>query len=477
VVNDLCTFTHAEDAHTGVSASEKRRSFWSDLFANSDSSSQDNEDDEDEDSEHPLRSSLSLFTSSATVHKRKRTAEPSQTARVIASADSFLTTKRPKLAHADDDDDEDDEDGKLELTVSNTARRMDSSSDNGVVILDDDDDVIGTALPHHTPPPSPLSERSSNKEDGNGSPWIKRKRDVVATVKPTALHPPLNLSDDDEDEERSESDKENNDATNDHRRHNVNQKPQPSAKRVDAKEPSSDRTNRDSLVAKNTSSAITADSAKPSKREVVVEIDEADSQANAAGDTASAPRLKFLSPFTEEEVKKWCVCSCSTSTCSLARSLVAACTGQRRGYRHGSRDIETPIPTTIVSQVQGLMMVLSLLFCRGLRYLPPPWVSKDPTVAQSERKLSRDEHQTFMRRYEEFQRNGWRVGTSWGLFSMALPSRYPPSPGLLSSVECALKRGELTSCCAMLCCCPRCDCVELDTSAPITTGNSLKRAN
>jgi hypothetical protein len=28
-----------------------------------------------------------------------------------------------------------------------------------------------------------------------------------------------------------------------------------------------------------------------------------------------------------------------------------------------------------------------------------------------------------MRRYEEFQRNGWRVGTSWGLFSMALPSR------------------------------------------------------
>ena len=38
--------------------------------------------------------------------------------------------------------------------------------------------------------------------------------------------------------------------------------------------------------------------------------------------------------------------------------------------------------------------------------------------------LARENADEFMRRYEEFQRNGWRVGTSWGLFSMALPSRY-----------------------------------------------------
>jgi len=93
-----------------------------------------------------------------------------------------------------------------------------------------------------------------------------------------------------------------------------------------------------------------------------------------------------------------------------------------------------PTPITIallvLSRSVCLLCSLRFVFAADVRF--SFFLFADPTVAQSERKLSREEHQAFMRRYEEFQRNGWRVGTSWGLFSMALPSRYTSSLRILS---------------------------------------------
>lgn len=386
-------------AASSASAGEKRRSFWSDLFVNSDSS-QDNED-EDEDSDgdldsgHPLRSSLSLL-SAHTTQKRKRAAleQPSQSSRVIASAAPFLTTKRRRLVDTAADD-ADDDDNRLDLGTTEPKHHAWPRVDKGgVVILDDDDDeedafVLQAAVPRHTPPPSPLSERNSNKEGGSGSPWLRRKRDAVAvaTVKPTALHPQPAaaanhlISDDADDmEKESESDKENygGGALADDRRRSqkANQKPQPSVKRVEetVKKPSSAPLANHQPEREMEAEEREMDlEAKGGDDDVTLEAEQPEGSSSTAG--AEPPRLKFLSPFTEEEVKKW----------SKARL-------QAWKQRHRNAN--------------------SYYY----RFT-------DPTVAQSERKLSREEHQAFMRRYEEFQRNGWRVGTSWGLFSMALPSR------------------------------------------------------
>lgn len=75
------------------------------------------------------------------------------------------------------------------------------------------------------------------------------------------------------------------------------------------------------------------------------------------------------------------------------------------------------MPMHITTDSQVLAIVIGAVFMSAHR-------DPDPTTPQSERKLSGEEHQMFMKRYEEFQCNNWRVGSSWGLFSMALPSRY-----------------------------------------------------
>ncbi len=335
-------------AACSASAGEKRRSFWSDLFVNSDSS-QDNED-EDEDSDgdvdsgHPLRSSLSLL-SGHTTQKRKRAAleQPSQSSRVIASAAPFLTTKRRKLVDTAEDGDADD-DNRLDLGIITEPKhhawpRVDKG---GVVILDDDDEedafVLQAVVPRHTPPPSPLSERNSNKEGGSGSPWLRRKRDAVAvaTVKPTALHPQPTaaanhlISDDADDmeKEESESDKENNSAlADDHRRsQKANQKPQPSVKRVEetVKKPScaplaNHQPERREMEAEEREMDL-----EGGDDDITLEAERPEGPSSTAG--AEPPRLKFLSPFTEEEVKKWYrVCSLvpflSLLLTSPARSL------------------------------------------------------------------------------------------------------------------------------------------------------------
>ncbi len=117
-----------------------------------------------------------------------------------------------------------------------------------------------------------------------------------------------------------------------------------------------------------------------------------------------------------------------------------------------------PTPITIallvLSRSVRLLCSLRFVFAADVRFFLSFFLFADPTVAQSERKLSREEHQAFMRRYEEFQRNGWRVGTSWGLFSMALPSRYTSSLRILSpSLD--KWRVKLLTCVVgyMRCCC------------------------
>eukprot|EP01087_Luapelamoeba_hula_P017974 TRINITY_DN5727_c0_g1_i3.p1 TRINITY_DN5727_c0_g1~~TRINITY_DN5727_c0_g1_i3.p1 ORF type:complete len:318 (-),score=86.81 TRINITY_DN5727_c0_g1_i3:113-1066(-) len=47
----------------------------------------------------------------------------------------------------------------------------------------------------------------------------------------------------------------------------------------------------------------------------------------------------------------------------------------------------------------------------------------DPGVPQRSNDLNSEENDLFMERYFEFKDNGWRVGSSWGLFSKSIPGR------------------------------------------------------
>ncbi|KAI9019554.1 hypothetical protein CLU79DRAFT_704668 [Phycomyces nitens] len=46
-----------------------------------------------------------------------------------------------------------------------------------------------------------------------------------------------------------------------------------------------------------------------------------------------------------------------------------------------------------------------------------------PGEGQHNGKWSREEHKRFMARYEEWSANGFKMGQSWGLFSIAIPHR------------------------------------------------------
>jgi hypothetical protein len=47
----------------------------------------------------------------------------------------------------------------------------------------------------------------------------------------------------------------------------------------------------------------------------------------------------------------------------------------------------------------------------------------DPAQGQNNGSFTKADHENFMKRMEEWKEKGYRVGASWGIFSMGIPHR------------------------------------------------------
>lgn len=47
----------------------------------------------------------------------------------------------------------------------------------------------------------------------------------------------------------------------------------------------------------------------------------------------------------------------------------------------------------------------------------------DPAQGQSNGSFTKSDHDSFMKRMEEWKEKGYRIGASWGIFSMGIPHR------------------------------------------------------
>lgn len=89
----------------------------------------------------------------------------------------------------------------------------------------------------------------------------------------------------------------------------------------------------------------------------------------------------------------------------------------------GCSDIRTRTDTTTDSRVPLITRVTSSSSPSITRF---PLARQDPGLVQRQGTFTRDESQAFMVRYQEFVQNDWRVGTNWGIFTLAtgLEHRY-----------------------------------------------------
>jgi hypothetical protein len=115
--------------------------------------------------------------------------------------------------------------------------------------------------------------------------------------------------------------------------------------------------------------------------------------------------------------------------------------GRQTRSAPGCSATRTPTDTTTASQVChtdrspefGAVLSSHTRVCRVM--------GKDPGLVQRQGGFTMEEKQAFLRRYEEFRSNDWRVGTNWGVFALGagLENRYshmthtPVSPVLTSS--------------------------------------------
>ncbi len=125
-------------------------------------------------------------------------------------------------------------------------------------------------------------------------------------------------------------------------------------------------------------------------------VTQVETEVSGQTDEQLKSSVRFLPPFTEECVKTW----------SKARV-------QSWNQRHSSAN-SYYYRFTGTSHYSFDFSLLSRLIC---------FVSIDPTVLQKEGTLSIEEKKLWLKRYEEFKNNGWRVGSAWGLFSKALSHR------------------------------------------------------
>lgn len=282
-------------------------------MADSDSS-QENEDEEyeNEETEHPLRAaSLSLFATGTHITSQRKRPLETRPASSIEPV-TYLTKKRKLM--------EDEGFDCISSAVSSTKSSPSMASRiDAAVTLDDqeNDSVVCSITPRlASPPVSPLSERNSNVRNrtddvGCGSPWLSRRRQISddhytedlakGSTERLDFMQLIDLEDNEAD-----SDKENNKCGV----HMGQILPQSSVAEAAGS----------ALAVKDapSGSAILCNASTLPKmkaaiyEEIILDEDEdidhriAHSEPVSVETTApSMPALKFIPPFTEDEVKKW----------------------------------------------------------------------------------------------------------------------------------------------------------------------------